>query len=76
MTLQLRVLYFRNIRRCDTFVRRILGEFGDRFLGELEGFSDGFGHGDVDIVVWVVPINGLSSVFAIIWVNGDVVMLF
>ena len=54
---------------------RILGEFGDRMLEALQGFGDGVGHGDVDVVFWVVTINGQSAVLASIWVDGDGVML-
>ena len=53
----------------------MLGEFGDRVSEALKGFNDGVGHGDVNIIFWVVPINGQSAVLASIWVNGDGAML-
>ena len=54
---------------------RILGEFGDRMLEALQGFGDGVGHGDVDVVFWVVTINGQSAVLSDILVDGDGLML-
>ena len=54
---------------------RILGAFGDGVLEVFQGFADGVGHGDVDIVFWVVPIDVESTVLAARWVNGDIVML-
>ena len=44
-------------------------------LEAFQGFADGFGHGDGDVVLWVVPIDGQSSVLAARWVDGDVLML-
>ena len=66
---------FGTIRRCKPFVGRILGEFGGRVLEALQGFGDGVRHEDVDVVFWVVTINGQSAVLAARWVNGDGVML-
>ena len=66
---------FGTIRRCKPFVGRILGEFGDRALEAFQGFADGVGHGDVNIVFWVVPIDDQSVVLDARWVNGDGVML-
>ena len=40
-------------------------------LEAIQGFADGVGHGDVDIVVRVVPIDGKSAVLATRWVDGD-----
>ena len=54
---------------------RTLGAFGDGVLEALQGFADGVGHGDVDVVLWVVPIDGQYVVLAARWVNGDGVML-
>ena len=44
-------------------------------LEALQDFSDRVGHGDVDVVFWVVPINGESAVLAARWVDGDGVIL-
>ena len=70
-----RVLDFGTILRCKPFVGIILGTFGDGVLEALHGFADRVGHGDVDVVFWVVPINGQSAVLAARWVDGDGVML-
>ena len=70
-----RLLNFGTILKCKPFVGRILGAFGDGVLEFFQGFADGVGHGDVNTVFWVVPINGHYSVLAAIWVNGDIVML-
>ena len=66
---------FGAIRRCEPFVGIMLGAFGYMVLEALQGFADGVGHGDVDIVFWVVPIDGQSRVLAARWFVGDVVML-
>ena len=50
------------------------GAFGGGLLEAFQGFSDGVGHGDVDVVFWVVPIDGQSTVLASRWVDGDGVM--
>ena len=52
-----------------------MGEFGDGVLEALQGFSDGFGHGYVDVVFWLVPIDGQSAVLSARWFDGDGVML-
>ena len=44
-------------------------------LEALQGFAGRVGHGDVDIVFWVVPIYGKSEVLAARWLDGDGVML-
>ena len=44
-------------------------------LEALQVFADGVGHGDVDVVFWVVPIDGKSAVIAARWVDGDGVIL-
>ena len=49
--------------------------FGDAVLEALQGFAAGVGHGDVDVVFWVVPIDGQSSVLAVRWVDSDGVIL-
>ena len=41
----------------------------------LQVFADRVGHGDVDVVFWVVPIDGQSAVLAPRWVDGNGVML-
>ena len=69
------VLDFVTICRCEPFEGRILGEFRDTVLEALQVFGDVVGHGDVNIVFWVVPIDGQSGVLANRWVNGDRIML-
>ena len=70
-----RVSEFGTIRRYEPFVGRILGGGGDGVLEAFQGFADGVGHGDVNVVFWVVPIDGQSAVLAARWVDGDGVML-
>ena len=70
-----RVSEFGTIRRYEPFVGRILGLFGDRVLESFQGFSDGVGHGDVNIVFWLVPIYSKPAVLAARWVDGDEVIL-
>ena len=53
----------------------MLGEFGEMVLEALQGFAEGAGHGDVDVVFWVVPIYGQSAVPTARWVDGDGVMI-
>ena len=50
---------------------RVLGERGHGVLEALQGFVDRVGHGDVDIISWVVPFDGQAAVLAAIWVGGD-----
>ena len=44
-------------------------------LEALQGFADRVGHGDANVVFWVVQIDGKSAVLAARWVNGDGVIL-
>ena len=37
----------------------------------LQVFDDGVGHGDVNIVFWVAPIDDKYTLLAVIWVNSD-----
>ena len=53
----------------------MLGVFGDRVLEALQGFADGVGHGNVDVVFWVLPINGQSAVLDSRWVDVDGVII-
>ena len=69
------VLDFGPIRRCKPFVVIILGVFGYGVLEALQGFADKVGHGDVNLVFWIVPIDGQSVVIASRWVDGYGVML-
>ena len=70
-----RVLHLVPIRRSKTFVGRSFRARGYGVVEALQGFSDGVGHGDVDVVFWVVPINGESVVLAARPVDGDGVIL-
>ena len=49
--------------------------FEDEVLEALQGFGDRVGNGDVNVVLWAVPINGQSKVLAARWVDGDGVIL-
>ena len=53
-----RVLHLGPIRRCDPFVGRVLRARGYRVLEVAQGFTGGVGHGDVNVVFWVVPTDG------------------
>ena len=44
-------------------------------LEALKAFSNGVGHGYVDLVFWIVPIDVKSAVLAARWVDGDGVIL-
>ena len=70
-----RVLDFGTILRCDPFLGRTLGVFGDTMLEALQRFADVVGNGDVNVVFWVVSIDGQSAVLAARWVDGDGVMI-
>ena len=70
-----RVLQLGPIRRCKTFVRRVLRTCGYGVLEALQGFAGGVGHGDVDVVFWVVTINGKFKVLSARWVNNDGLIL-
>ena len=59
------------IRRREPFVGRVLGERGLGVLEALQGFADGVGHGDVDVISRVVPFDGKPAVLAARWVDGD-----
>ena len=56
-------------------MERIFGEFGDGVLEAIHDFADVVGHGYVDVVFWVVTVDGQSTLLSAIWVNGDGVML-
>ena len=45
-----RVLDFGTIRRCEPFVGRILGAFEGGILESFQGFAEGVGHGDVNVI--------------------------
>ena len=70
-----RVLHLGPICRWEPFLGRVLRARGYGVLEALQGFADGVGYGDVDIVFRVVPIDGKSVVLASIWVDGDRVIL-
>ena len=70
-----RLLHLGPIRRCDPFVGRVLRARVYGVLEALKGFAEGFGHGDVNIVFRVVPIDGKSAVLAVRWVDRDGVIL-
>ena len=62
---------FGTIRRCEPFVKIILGGFGVGVLEAFQGFADGVGHGAFDLFFWVVPIDSQSAVFSARPVDGD-----
>ena len=70
-----RILHLVPIRRRKPFVGRVLRGRGYGVFEALQGFADGVGHGDVDIIVRVVPIDGKFSVLAARRVNGDGVII-
>ena len=70
-----RVLHLGPIHRCEPFLGGVLRARGYGVLEVLQGFAEGVGHGYVDIVIRLVPINGKSTVPADIWVDGDGVII-
>ena len=44
-------------------------------LEAFQSFADVVGHGYVNVLFWVVPIDGQYKVIADRWVDGDRVML-
>ena len=69
-----RVLHLGPIRRREPFMGRVLGVRENGVLEVLQGFSDGVGHGDVDVIARVVPFDGKTTVLSVRGVNGDGVM--
>ena len=70
-----RVLHLGPIRRCEPFVGRVLRARGYGVLESLQGFVDRVGHGDVDVVFRVVPIDSKSAVLSTRCVDGDGLIL-
>ena len=50
---------------------RVLGARGHGVLEALQGFADSVGHGDVDVISGVVPVDFQAAVLAAGWVEGD-----
>ena len=65
-----RVLHLGPIRRREPFVGKVLREHGHGVLEALQGFADGVGRVDVDVVFLVVPINGKPPLLAVRGVDG------
>ena len=40
-------------------------------LEAIQGFADSVGHGDVDVIAGVVPVDWQATVLAARWVDGD-----
>ena len=59
-----RLLNLGPIRRRELFVGRVLRVCVYGMLEALQGFADGVGHGDVNIIIWLVLIDGKSTVIA------------
>ena len=70
-----RILHLGPIRRCEPFVGRVLMARVYGVLEALQGFSNGVGHGDVDVVFWVVPMDSKFAVLAARLIDGDGVIL-
>ena len=70
-----RILHLGPIHRREPFVGRVFKARGYAVLEDLQGFADGVGHGNVDLIVRVVPIDGKYAVLAARWVDGDGVIL-
>ena len=47
-------------------MERVLRARGYGVLEALQGFADGFGHGDVDIITGVIPFYGKPALLAVI----------
>ena len=50
---------------------RVLGARGRGVLELLQGFVDSVGHGDVNVIDGVVPVDYQTAVLAARWVDGD-----
>ena len=50
---------------------RVLGARECRVLEALQVFADSVGHGDVDVISGVVPVDCQTAVLAARWVDGD-----
>ena len=50
---------------------RVLGARGRGVLEVFHGFVDRFGHGDVDVISGVIPLDGQAAVLAARWVDSD-----
>ena len=59
-----RVLHLGPIRRRNPFVGRVLRARGYRVLEALQGFADGVGHGDVNVIYRVITFDGKPAVLA------------
>ena len=70
-----RVLQLSPVCRHEPFVGRVLGARGYGVLEALQGFTDGVGHGYVNVIVRVIPIDGKSVGLAARRVDGDGVIL-
>ena len=69
------LLHLDPIRRRKPFVGRVLVAHGHGVLEALQGFADGVGHGDVNVISKLVPFDGTPALLADRWVNGDGVIL-
>ena len=69
------VLHLVPICRRKLFVGRVFRARGYGVLEALQGFVDGVGHVDVDVIFQVVPIYGKAAVLAAIRIDGDGVIL-
>ena len=54
---------------------RVLRARGYRVLEALQGFADGVGHGDVDVIARVIIFDGKPTVIAARWVESDGIIL-
>ena len=59
-----RLLYLGPIRRCEPLVGRVLRARWYGVLEALQGLSEGFGHGDVDVIARVIPFYGKPAILA------------
>ena len=50
---------------------RVLGARGHVVLKALKGFADSVGHGDVDVIARVIPVDCQTIVLATRWVDGN-----
>ena len=70
-----RVLHLGPIRRRKPFVGRVLRARGYRVLEALQGFVDGVGHEDVNIIARVISFYVKPAVLSDRWVDSDGVIL-
>ena len=64
-------MYFGPVFWCKPLAGRVLRACGHGVLEALRGFADRIGHGYVNVISGVVPVDCQVAVLAARWVDGD-----